>query len=66
MEATPHVLLVSDGAKKFAQEQNIKIVPPGSLITPKTLEDLNQFKKEGREFHGPSIKVEHFLIWSNI
>ncbi|MFN7209713.1 MAG: isoaspartyl peptidase/L-asparaginase family protein [Aggregatilineales bacterium] len=35
MEATPHHLLVAEGAERFAAEQGIALVPPESLIAPR-------------------------------
>ncbi len=32
MEKTPHVLLVSEGARDFAVEQGIVLLPPGALV----------------------------------
>jgi beta-aspartyl-peptidase (threonine type) len=34
MEKTPHVLLVSGGARDFAIEQGIALLPRGALVTP--------------------------------
>ncbi|PJF36468.1 MAG: hypothetical protein CUN49_05225 [Candidatus Thermofonsia Clade 1 bacterium] len=34
MEATPHHLLVAEGAERFAAEQGIPLVPPETLIAP--------------------------------
>ena len=34
MEKTPHVLLVADGARAFAVEQGIELLPPGALVAP--------------------------------
>ncbi|KAL3273720.1 hypothetical protein HHI36_015150 [Cryptolaemus montrouzieri] len=48
MEKTPHVLLAGSGANKFAEEQGIPRVPPGSLITNDAVEALAQFKKCGQ------------------
>lgn len=33
MEKTPHVLLVAEGAREFAIEQGIPLLPPGALVT---------------------------------
>jgi len=35
MEQTAHVLLVGDGARDFALEQGIALLPPGALVAPK-------------------------------
>jgi L-asparaginase / beta-aspartyl-peptidase len=34
MEKTPHVLLVAGGAREFAIEQGIPLLPPGALVAP--------------------------------
>jgi len=49
MEKTPHVLLAAHGATKFAIEQGIPILPPGSLVTEHACEALANFKKHGGE-----------------
>ena len=60
MEKTPHVLLVSSGAEKFAITQNIPLLSPDSLISPRRkaqwnrqhstsfhlLQEIEKFKKE--------------------
>lgn len=35
MERTPHVLLVGQGAREFAVEQGVPLLPPGALVTPR-------------------------------
>lgn len=47
MEKTHHVLLAADGAKKFAVDQGIPILAPGSLVTTQALEALENFKEHG-------------------
>ncbi|KAF2879445.1 hypothetical protein ILUMI_26725 [Ignelater luminosus] len=49
MEKTPHVLLAAHGAKKFAIDQGIPILPPGSLVTDTALEALENYKKYGTQ-----------------
>jgi L-asparaginase / beta-aspartyl-peptidase len=34
MERTPHVLLVGDGARAFAVEHGVPLLPPGALVAP--------------------------------
>lgn len=46
MERTPHVLLAGESAKRFAQEQNVAIEPPGSLVSPSSLKALEKFKND--------------------
>lgn len=58
MEKTPHVLLAAHGAKKFAIDQGIPILPPGSLVTDTALEALENFKKYGKQITEiASVKV---------
>ncbi|XP_049826433.1 isoaspartyl peptidase/L-asparaginase isoform X2 [Aethina tumida] len=47
MEKTPHVLLAGAGANKFAKEQGIPTVPPGSLVTRYAIQALHDFAKTG-------------------
>lgn len=47
MEKTKHVLLAGEGAKKFAIEQGVEILPPGSLVTESALNSLKQCKTQG-------------------
>lgn len=48
MEKTPHVLLVSDGAEKFALNQNMPLVPASYFYTQKRWEALQRvLKAEG-------------------
>ena len=35
MEQTPHVMLVADGAREFAIEQGVPLLPPGTQVTVK-------------------------------
>ncbi|XP_069691699.1 isoaspartyl peptidase/L-asparaginase-like isoform X7 [Periplaneta americana] len=44
MEKTPHVLLVGEGAKKFANDQGIPDVPVGYLVTKFAKQSLAQIK----------------------
>ncbi|XP_046994080.1 isoaspartyl peptidase/L-asparaginase isoform X1 [Schistocerca americana] len=45
MENTSHVLLVGDGAKRFANDMGVPDVPMESLITQKAKDALEKFKK---------------------
>ncbi len=48
MEKTPHVLLVADGAEKFALSQNIALVPASYFYTQKRWDELQRaLKAEG-------------------
>ncbi|XP_031352870.1 probable isoaspartyl peptidase/L-asparaginase GA20639 isoform X1 [Photinus pyralis] len=50
MEKSPHVLLGADGAKRFAINHGVQILPPGSLVTEQAKEALAYFKKHGGDF----------------
>lgn len=41
MEATPHHLLVAEGAERFAAEQGIPLVPPEAMIAPSRVTPSN-------------------------
>jgi L-asparaginase / beta-aspartyl-peptidase len=53
MEASPHVLLIGEGAEKFAHEQGIELTDPSWFHTPKSREEHQRNKerldKEGRK-----------------
>lgn len=55
MERTQHVMLVGDGAEKFAQSQGITLVPNSSFITP----DRRKKYEHWRELHGQAISGHH-------
>jgi L-asparaginase / beta-aspartyl-peptidase len=44
MERTPHVMLVSAGAEKFAQSQGIQLIPNSYFITAKRREQYEQWR----------------------
>lgn len=48
MERTPHVLLVGEGAKRFANDNGVPDVPIGKLVTKRAVDALEEFKKTGR------------------
>lgn len=48
MEKTPHVLIGGRGANKFAEEQGIPILPPGTLVTHYARKSLEHFKKNSQ------------------
>lgn len=50
MERTDHILLVSEGAEKFAQSQGIKLIDPEELITPYQRERWEKVKKSSKAF----------------
>ncbi|MDE2195948.1 MAG: isoaspartyl peptidase/L-asparaginase [Gammaproteobacteria bacterium] len=52
MEKTPHVLLVADGAEKFAQSQGMQLMPAGYFYTKPRWQELQralQAEKRGRK-----------------
>lgn len=53
MELTPHVLLVGDGARKFALENDMK---EEDLLTPKSLEAYNKWLEKAQ--YAPKINAE--------
>ncbi|KAJ8920348.1 hypothetical protein NQ315_012010 [Exocentrus adspersus] len=46
MEKTPHILIAGAGANRFAKEQGVPTLPPGSLVTKYEMESLRQIKEE--------------------
>jgi L-asparaginase / beta-aspartyl-peptidase len=46
MEQTRHVMLVGDGAEKFAQEQGIELVPNSTFITARRRQQYQQWKAQ--------------------
>ncbi|MGI8641787.1 MAG: isoaspartyl peptidase/L-asparaginase family protein [Pyrinomonadaceae bacterium] len=49
MEKSPHVMMVGDGAEKFAKEQNIEIVPEKYFFTQERWDSLQKIPKEEKE-----------------
>ncbi len=49
MEKSPHVMMVGDGAEKFAKEQNIEIVPEKYFWTQERWDSLQKILKEEKE-----------------
>lgn len=47
MEKTPHVMLVGEGAKRFASEQGVPDVPFGQLVTKSAKQSLEKIKNRG-------------------
>lgn len=50
MEHSPHVLLVGDGAERFARSRGIAAVDPATLVTERALRRWQEDKAQGR--HG--------------
>lgn len=49
MEKSPHVMMVGDGAEKFAKEQGIELVPEKYFWTQERWDSLQRILKEERE-----------------
>nr|CAI5839902.1 unnamed protein product [Callosobruchus analis] len=49
MEKTPHVMFAGSGANRFAREQGVPTVPPGSLVSESAKRSLEMFKKRQAE-----------------
>jgi beta-aspartyl-peptidase (threonine type) len=49
MEKSPHVMMVGDGAEKFAKEQNIELVPEKYFWTQERWDSLQRIIKEEKE-----------------
>lgn len=45
MEKTPHIMLVGDGAEKFAASMGVKLVPSSTFDTPERRKQWEQYKK---------------------
>ncbi|XP_076270316.1 isoaspartyl peptidase/L-asparaginase [Rhynchophorus ferrugineus] len=45
MDKTPHILLAGAGANKFAAEQGVPTLPPGSLVSPYAKQALEEYKR---------------------
>ena len=54
MERTRHVMLVGEGAEKFAQGQGIELVPNSTFITPERQKKYERWRTEH-----PPIKPDH-------
>ena len=46
MEATRHVLLVGEGAMRFAAQQGIPAVSPDDLVTPAAWAEYERYREE--------------------
>ncbi|HEY1501247.1 MAG TPA: isoaspartyl peptidase/L-asparaginase [Acidobacteriaceae bacterium] len=55
MERTSHVMLVGDGAEKFAQAQGIQLVPNSDFITAERRQKYEQWKAQ----HGTAVSSHH-------
>src|SRR5215210_3274021 len=64
MEKSPHVMMVGDGAEKFAKEQNIELVPEKYFWTQERWDSLQRIIKEEKEkekqVQSPKSKAQSF------
>ena len=63
MEHSPHVMMVGEGAEKFAAEQDIKLVVPAYFRTEKRWQDLQKALKEdaaGEKLGARLAALKHF------
>jgi L-asparaginase / beta-aspartyl-peptidase len=58
MENSPHVMMVGDGAEKFAKSQNIELVDPKYFWTQPRWDSLQKILKEEAEKDKPKVKGE--------
>jgi len=60
MEKSPHVMMVGDGAEKFAKEQNIELVPEKYFFTQERWDSLQRILKEEKSKEAsPKAKVQN-------
>jgi beta-aspartyl-peptidase (threonine type) len=68
MEKSEHVLLVGEGAERFAVEQGVQLVDPSYFDTPERLEQLHKAqdreraKREGRATTQPTEQEKHGTV----
>ncbi len=63
MEHSPHVMMVGDGAEKFAVERGFKLVDPGYFRTEKRWQDLQKALREdaaGEKLSARLAALKHF------
>lgn len=49
MEKSPHVMMIGDGAEKFAEQEKIELVDPKYFFTPERFDSLQKILKEEKE-----------------
>jgi L-asparaginase / beta-aspartyl-peptidase len=49
MEKSPHVMMVGEGAEKFAREQNVELVPQSYFYTEDRFKSLQRIKEEEKK-----------------
>jgi beta-aspartyl-peptidase (threonine type) len=68
MEKSEHVLLVGEGAERFAEEQGVQLVDPSYFDTPERLEQLRkaqdreQAKRQGQPTTQPTEQEKHGTV----
>jgi L-asparaginase / beta-aspartyl-peptidase len=60
MENSPHVMMVGDGAEKFAKEQGIELVSPKYFFTQNRWDSLQKIIKEEKEKTKKAKQVSEF------
>ena len=58
MEKSSNVLLVGDGAEKFAAEQNVELVDPKYFFTPERYDALRKILDQEKPIQSPKPKVQ--------
>jgi len=56
MEQSPHVMMIGEGAEKFAKEQNIELVPESYFFTQERWDALQRIIKQEKEKEAQSPK----------
>ena len=59
MEKSPHVMLIGDGAEKFAAEQNIELVDPKYFFTQERYDALQKILQEEKIIQTPKPAVQN-------
>ncbi len=58
MEKSPHVMMVGDGAEKFAEQERIELVDPKYFFTQERFDSLQKILKEEKEKQNQKPKVQ--------
>jgi L-asparaginase / beta-aspartyl-peptidase len=56
MQASPHVMLIGEGAEEFAKSQGIELVDPGYFFTEYRWQQLQRALEVEKKEHGPSAQ----------
>ncbi|XP_022091357.1 isoaspartyl peptidase/L-asparaginase-like isoform X2 [Acanthaster planci] len=62
MEKTEHILLVGDGANKFAKSVGMKEVPVATLVSDNAVKELEHFKKFNKTVDGLFSTRDHDTV----